>query len=201
MKIVVAGAVGHIGSYVIRELALQFPGAEIVMIDNMMTQRFASLFNLPLLANYRFVEADVTRDDLRLQFDGAYAVIHLAATTDAAGSFGKSQLVEANNYQATVKVAEACSETGAHLIALSSTSVYGTQNAVVTEDCSEHELAPQSPCVIRKLKEECLVRRLHDERRLKAIICRFGNIYGASLGMRFHTAVNNSVGRLRWGCL
>jgi UDP-glucose 4-epimerase len=49
MKIVVTGAIGHIGSYVIRDLAVQFPGAEIVIIDNMMTQRFPSLFNLPAL--------------------------------------------------------------------------------------------------------------------------------------------------------
>jgi len=57
MKIVVTGAIGHIGSYVIRDLAVQFPGAEIVMIDNMMTQRFPSLFNLPALGHYHFILA------------------------------------------------------------------------------------------------------------------------------------------------
>lgn len=40
MKLIVTGAIGHIGSRLIRDLAVQFPGAEIVMIDNMMTQRF-----------------------------------------------------------------------------------------------------------------------------------------------------------------
>ena len=39
MKFVVTGAIGHIGSYIIRDLSLQFPGAEIARIDNMMTQR------------------------------------------------------------------------------------------------------------------------------------------------------------------
>jgi len=190
MKIVVTGAIGHIGSYVIRDLAVQFPGAEIVIIDNMMTQRFPSLFNLPALGKYHFIEGDVTSMDLRVVLQGAHVVIHLAAITDAAGSFDKAEQVEANNYQSTVKVADVCVEMGVRLIALSSTSVYGTQNEVVAEDCSPEELKPQSPYAITKLKEEELVSKLSKEKGLKAISCRFGTIFGASPGMRFHTAVN-----------
>lgn len=190
MKIVVTGAIGHIGSYLIRELALQFPGAEIVMIDNMMTQRFPSLFNLPALGRYRFIEGDVTRIDLQPILKDAHVLIHLAAITDAAGSFDKADLLEANNYQSTLKVAEACAQSGTRLIALSSTSVYGTQNEVVAEDCSPEELKPQSPYAITKLKEEQLVSKLCLEFGLKAISCRFGTIFGVSPGMRFHTAVN-----------
>lgn len=190
MKIVVTGAIGHIGSYVIRDLAVQFPGAEIVMIDNMMTQRFPSLFNLPPLGQYRFIEGDVTTMDLRPVMRDAHAVVHLAAITDAAGSFDKAAELEANNFQATAKVAEACAEAGARLIAPSSTSVYGTQNEVVAEDCSPEELKPQSPYATTKLKEEQLIAQLCASRGLKAISCRFGTIFGASPGMRFHTAVN-----------
>jgi UDP-glucose 4-epimerase len=190
MKFVITGAIGHIGSYVIRDLSLQFPGAEIVLIDNMMTQRFSSLFNLPSLARYNFIEGDVTSIDLVPVFQGADVVIHLAAITDAAASFEKAAQVEANNYQATFKVAEACVKTGARLITLSSTSVYGTQNQLVAEDCSPEELNPQSPYALTKLKEEELVSRLCATQGLKAICCRFGTIFGASPGMRFHTAVN-----------
>ena len=160
------------------------------MIDNMMTQRFPSLFNLPALGRYRFIEADVTKIDLLPVLRDADAVIHLAAITDAAGSFDKAEQLEANNYQATVKVAEACLKTGARMIALSSTSVYGTQNEVVAEDCSADELKPQSPYAITKLKEEQLITQLSVNKGLKAISCRFGTIFGASPGMRFHTAVN-----------
>jgi len=190
MRIVVTGAIGHIGSYLIRDLAVQFPSAEVVMIDNMMTQRFPSLFNLPSLGHYRFIEGDVTQIDLQPILKDAHVLIHLAAITDAAGSFDKADLLEANNYQSTVKVAEACAKTGTRLIALSSTSVYGTQNEVVAEDCTPDELKPQSPYAITKLKEEQLVTKLCLEDGLKAISCRFGTIFGASPGMRFHTAVN-----------
>ena len=190
MKIIVTGAIGHIGSYIVRDLGVQFPKAEIVMIDNMMTQRYASLFNLPPLGNYHFIEDDVNSIDLKTVFSGANVVIHLAAITDATGSFDRAEELENNNYQSTVKVANACIETGASLIALSSTSVYGTQNDVVDEDCSEEELLPQSPYATTKLKEEKLIAKLCKEKGLKAIHCRFGTIFGASAGMRFHTAVN-----------
>ena len=190
MKIIVTGATGHIGSYLIRDLGLQFKESEIVMIDNMMTQRFASLFNLPKTGKYSFIEGDVRLMDLNSLFKGADIVIHLAAITDAAGSFDKATEVEENNYQSTLKVANACLETGVSLIALSSTSVYGTQNDVVDEDCSENELQPQSPYASTKLKEEELISNLSKDKGLKAIHCRFGTIFGASPGMRFHTAVN-----------
>jgi len=190
MKIIVTGAIGHIGSYVIRDLGIQFPKSDIFMIDNMMTQRYSSLFNLPTVGNYHFIEGDINSIDLKKVFSGASVVIHLAAITDAAGSFDRAAELEANNYQSTVKVANACIETGASLIALSSTSVYGTQSNVVDEDCTEEELKPQSPYAATKLKEEELIAKLCREEGLKAVHCRFGTIFGASPGMRFHTAVN-----------
>ena len=190
MKIIVTGAIGHIGSYIIRDLGVFFPGSNIVMIDNMMTQRFPSLFNLPSHASYRFIEGDVNQMNLRSVFVDADVVIHLAAITDAAGSIDKAEELEANNFQSTYRVAEACIETDASLIAISSTSVYGTQNDKVDENCLESELQPQSPYATTKLKEEELISNLSKEKGLKSIHCRFGTIFGASPGMRFHTAVN-----------
>jgi UDP-glucose 4-epimerase len=190
MKIVITGALGHIGSFIIREFNTQFPNAKLVMIDNLMTKRYTSLFNLPPKGQYQFIEGDVTQMDLRAVFKDAFVIIHLAAITDAAGSFENASELEANNYTATLKVAEACVATGARLISLSSTSVYGTQNEVVSEDCSPDELKPQSPYAITKLKEEELVSNFCKSKGLKGISCRFGTIYGVSPGMRFHTAVN-----------
>ena len=190
MKIIVTGAIGHIGSYIIRDLGVNFPGADIVMIDNMMTQRFSSLFNLPSNANYRFIESDVNQINLESVFVGANVVIHLAAITDAAGSVDRAEELEANNYQSTLRVARACIDVDACLIALSSTSVYGTQKEKVDENCSEIDLQPQSPYAATKLKEEELITNLVNKEGLKAIHCRFGTIFGASPGMRFHTAVN-----------
>ena len=190
MKIVITGALGHIGSQLLRDLAYEFPQAEISLIDSLMTQRFASLFNLPAIGRYRFIEGDVTSMDLLPLFEGVHVVIHLAATTDAAASFDKAAELEANNSQGTQRVAHACAAAGVRLISLSSTSVYGTQSKFVSEDCSEEELKPQSPYALTKLREERLVAEMSVTKSLKAVTCRFGTIFGASPGMRFHTAVN-----------
>jgi UDP-glucose 4-epimerase len=190
MKIVIAGALGHIGSAVIRELPLEFPKAQIVMIDNMLTQRYCSLFNLPENEKYHFIEANILDLDLKKPFDDADVVLQLAAITDAAGSFENKEQLEHNNYNTTAKIAKACVAANCPMIHMSSTSVYGTQQDVVDEECSEQELQPQSPYAETKLKEERFLHDLGGSGNLQFVTLRCGTICGASPGMRFHTAVN-----------
>ena len=189
MKIVVTGALGHIGSRLIRAIPEYFPDAEVVMVDDMSTQRFASLFHLPDGARYRFIEGDVTKLDLAPLIAGAAAVVQLAAITDATRSFDRKDELEANNFHATRIIAEACLQAGVPLIHPSSTSVYGSQKEVVDEECGPDELAPQSPYADCKLKEEALLAEM-GKAGLRFVTCRFGTIFGTSPGMRFHTAVN-----------
>jgi nucleoside-diphosphate-sugar epimerase len=93
------------------------------------------------------------------------------------------------NYSGTERVARACLETGSRLVFLSTTSVYGSQSELVDEDCPEEELKPQSPYAESKLHAERLLRDLGPA-GLKFITFRFGTIFGTSIGMRFHTAIN-----------
>ena len=190
MKIIITGALGHIGSRVVRELPKVFPNPEIIMIDNLLTQRYTSLFNLPANAHYRFYESDILSTELKLIFEGADAVLHLAAITDATSSFQNRKQVESVNYDGTVRVAETCKEVGCPMIHLSSTSIYGTQNELVDEDCSYEDLNPQSPYAETKLKEEDFLRSFGSDEAFQFVIFRFGTICGTSPGMRFHTAVN-----------
>ena len=190
MKIVVTGATGHIGSYVIRDLAYKLRGSEIIMIDDMRTQRYSSLYNLPSIGHYTFHDIDITSVDIRPIIKNTDVLIHLAAITDATGSINNADQIEKNNYIATQRVAESCIETGVRVVILSSTSVYGTNKEAVSENCSPDELQPQSPYSRIKLNEEKLINQLCMEKNLNAIICRFGTIFGASPGMRFHTAIN-----------
>jgi len=190
MKIVVTGALGHIGSRLIRELPTMFPEAEIVLIDNLSTQRYCSLFNLPASGQYYFLEADVLTADLTSIFDGATAVVHLAAITDATNSFKIKETVERVNFTGTERVVQACREVDCALIFPSTTSVYGSQADKVDEDCSISDLKPQSPYAEAKLRAERLLENLGEERGLSFVTCRFGTIFGTSVGMRFHTAIN-----------
>lgn len=190
MKIVITGALGHIGSKLIRELPLRIADSEFVLVDDLSAQRYCSLFNLPRGVDYHFYEMDVLTADLRKLFSGADVVIHLAAVTNAAESFKDPKQVELVNYSGTEKVAQACADVNCPLIFLSSTSVYGTQNDVVDEDCSLDDLKPQSPYAESKLKAESLLSVFGEKNNLRFVTCRFGTIFGVSPGMRFHTAVN-----------
>jgi UDP-glucose 4-epimerase len=190
MKFLVTGALGHIGSRLIRHLSDSFPGSKIVMVDNMLTQRYCSLFGLPRDGSYEFIEDDVAINDLSPHLVGVDCVVHLAAMTDAAASVNCAEQVEKNNLAATSLVANACAAAGVPLITLSSTSVYGTDRASVDEDCGPAHLNPSSPYAKTKLKEEGIIEDLIRNQGLRACILRFGTIFGVSPGMRFHTAVN-----------
>jgi UDP-glucose 4-epimerase len=190
MRIVVTGALGHIGSQLIRALPSAFAEAEIVMLDDLSTQRYCSLFDLPAEGRYRFVEADVLTADLASLFAFADVVIHLAAITDATSSFENQDKVEEVNFAGTERVARACLEAGCALIFPSTTSVYGTQADIVDENCPAPDLKPQSPYAESKLKAESLLQSLGATEGLRFVICRFGTIFGTSEGMRFHTAIN-----------
>lgn len=188
-RILLTGALGHIGS---RFLASLRPGdfEDVVILDNLATQRYCSLFNLPEGVPYRFVEADVCTEDLDPHFEGIDVVVHLAALTNAAGSFEIQEHVEHVNCEGTRRVAEACVRSGSRLLFVSTTSVYGTQSATVDEDCPVADLRPQSPYANSKLRAEQMLAALGRAESLRYFVGRFGTIYGTSAGMRFHTAVN-----------
>jgi len=189
MKILITGALGHIGSKLIHSIK---PGEfeEVRLIDNMLTQRYASLFNLPKGVNYRFFENNILKADLDVLLVGVDCVIHLAAITDAAGSFNRRDEIEKVNHDGTKRVAEACIETNTKLLFPSTTSVYGSQSKQVDETCPIEELQPQSPYAEYKLKSEQMLQEMGRNQRLQFVTCRFGTIFGTSIGMRFHTAVN-----------
>lgn len=194
MRIVITGALGHIGSSLIRELPALLPGSHVLLVDNLLTQRFCSLFELPRVgAGYRFLESDILECDLDSLLRPGDFVVHLAAITDAANSFNNPAKVEEVNAKGTERLARACAAKGCRLLFLSSTSVYGTQAEEVDEDCDESELKPQSPYAESKLKGEAMLAELGKSAGLKYVIYRFGTIFGVSPGMRFHTAINKFV--------
>jgi len=189
IKILITGALGHIGSKLIHNIE---PGEfeEVRLIDNMLTQRFASLFNLPNDVNFKFFEDDILKADLCVLLDDVDCVVHLAAITDAASSFERRDEIEKVNYDGTKQMAEACISSGAKLLFPSTTSVYGSQSEQVDETCPIEDLQPQSPYAEYKLKSEKMLERMGKNRGLQFVTCRLGTIFGTSIGMRFHTAVN-----------
>ncbi|MEK7603688.1 MAG: NAD(P)-dependent oxidoreductase [Patescibacteria group bacterium] len=186
-KILITGALGHIGASLIRNINENFTG-EILLLDNLESRRFPSLYNLPKKKyRYRFIRDDILTTDFDKHLKGVSVVIHLAAITDAEGSHKIPKKVEKVNYGGLRRVADACLKNKVKILFPSTTSVYGSQASVVDETCEE--LKPQSPYAAAKLKSEEYLNTLKPK-GLKFVICRFGTIFGHSIGMRYDTAVN-----------
>jgi len=192
MNICITGALGHIGSHLIRNLKVDSLD-NIFLVDNLITQRYPSLFNLPLDKNFKFFQLDILSEYIEEIISNSNVVIHLAAITDAESSFKNSELVYSVNYEGLKNIADLCAKYNVCLIFFSTTSVYGSQSEMVDEDYPEAELCPQSPYAETKLLAEKYLLKLSKEGKLNSIILRLGTIFGYSIGMRFHTAVNKFV--------
>ena len=120
---------------------IYFPNAEIVLLDNLVTQRFTSLFNLPAIGRYRFHEADV-REPIAPFVRGCPRRCSISSTnTDAAETaIQPKQLFRRTTITQQKRSRRRARESGSRLVHLSSTSVYGTQEATVSEDCAPEDL-------------------------------------------------------------
>lgn len=192
--VLITGALGHIGSRLLRQAPAVLPGVRIRILDNLSTQRYCALFDLPAEGQYEFREGDILDDAaLHAAVEGVDAVVHLAGITDAAGTAGTPEIVFRANHHGAQRVAEACAARGIPMLLASTTSVYGSQSQVVDETCPESELKPQSPYAESKLAAERTLAELGRTQGLRWVACRFGTIFGSSIGMRFHTAVNKFI--------
>ena len=184
--VLVTGALGHIGSRLIREFSPDLVD-RVVIIDNLSSQRYPSLFNLPPSIEYKFYEDDIRTANFSKYLKDVDAVIHLAAVTDAPSSVDRKDETFEVNLRGTQRLADACLAANIPILFPSTTSVYGSQANLVDETCQE--LKPQSPYADSKLQGEEYLRSLKSK-GLRFVVCRFGTIFGYSIGMRFHTAVN-----------
>jgi len=192
MNICVSGALGHIGSGLIRNLTV--PGLDrVYLVDNFLTQRYVSLFELPRGIDFIFREVDILSEEMKGIIEDSDVLVHLAAVTNAEKSFEKNEEVEEINKKGLEQVAGLCADSGCSLMFPSSTSVYGTQREVMDEDCPEEDLEPQSPYAESKIFGERLLKKISSEKSLKYAVLRLGTIFGYSIGMRFHTAVNKFI--------
>ena len=194
MNILITGGLGHIGSRLMKSLGSN----KIIIVDNFMTQRFASLFNSSPTEEFYFYEMSVL--DISLEWIKEIGpidvIIHLSAITDAAGNANNRDSLFSNNLESTKHISNLAFELGIKLIFPSSTSVYGSQSNLVDETCKD--LLPQSPYAECKLAEEDYLIQM-SRKGLQVSILRFGTIHGVSPGMRFHTAVNRFIFQAKIG--
>jgi nucleoside-diphosphate-sugar epimerase len=192
MKILVTGGLGHIGSKLIREYAKREDVELIRVLDNLSTQRYASLFHLPHEKTFEFIEGDITDlAVLRRSMKDIDMVIHLASVTDAPSTINNPELTHKIIYEGTWHVVNAAMHARVKRFFFpSTTSVYGEAEGIVDENAGEDIYKPASPYAEAKRKTEKLLQEISKETKFPIIILRKGTIFGTSVGMRFHTAIN-----------
>lgn len=189
MNILITGACGHIGSYLVQNLYKIKKVKKAFLVDNLTSNKINSLFNLNKKNKVNFFLKDLNNIKSLDDFTNIDIVFHFASMTDAAKSFENQIEMRKNNINCLNTVIRFCIKTGAKLVHLSSTSVYGKQAAIVDEECEKKYLKPQSPYAKIKIEEEDILKR--KSKLISYITLRFGTIVGISSGMRFHTAVNS----------
>ena len=85
MNILVTGGLGHIGSSLINFLIKLKNIKNIYIVDNLVSNRYFALFDLPKNNKFKFIEIDLSNCSVS-KLPKTDLVIHLAAKTDAAQS-------------------------------------------------------------------------------------------------------------------
>ncbi|MFF9195901.1 NAD-dependent epimerase/dehydratase family protein [Streptomyces sp. NPDC014779] len=174
MKIVITGGAGFIGSNLVRALTEQPQVARLRVVDNLSTGDKANLAGLDV----EFSEGDV-QDAVLLDraFRGADAVVHLAALPSVPRSLRDPLASHHANATGTLQVLEAARRAGGpHVIAASSSSVYGANPHLPKhEDLAS---APMSPYAVTKLTTEAYLSAYHHSFDLPVLPFRFFNVYG-----------------------
>ena len=185
MKILITGGLGHIGSYLLENIDKIKFIKKIYIIDNLATNRYCSLFNLPKTdKKIYFYQNDLSLKNSLKNFKKVDVVVNLASLTDAEGSLKIKNKIYKNNLGIFENIIKYCKKNSSKLIHISSTSVYGDQKGLVDETCEK--LRPKSPYAEIKVKEENILKK----NKIRFVSYRFGTISGVSKGMRFHTAIN-----------
>jgi len=193
MKLCITGAFGYIGSRLIRNLSIK--GLEkVYLVDNLSVQGYTPfyLFELPN-NNFVFEQIDILSEKMEQIVKECDVVVHLAAYTNAEASVTATEMAKRNNTEGTAYIAKLCCKYGKSLVFPSTTSIYATSKSIVSEDCEKSDIGPQSPYGESKLKSERYLQNLAKNKKLSCVILRFGSMFGYSVGMRLHTAINKFI--------
>lgn len=190
MTVLVTGGVGYLGSRLIRELPdhPQFASETIRILDNYRQPRFHSLWDLPVYADYEFVDADIRDEELiETAMEDVDTVFHLAAVTNAPETFDIPEKTWEVNYEAAMDVFHTAQEAEVDdFVNVSTCSVYGRTEEKIEED---FDCDPESPYGEAKLEaEQEMLAEYDGEMGLTAL--RLGTVYGWTTGMRFDTVVD-----------
>ena len=174
MKVVVTGGAGFIGANLCRILADRRNVTEVVAFDNLSTGYQSNLDQLRV----ELVTGDIGDPDALVDaFEGADAVVHLAARPSVPKSVEDPVASHVTNTTGTLNVLEAVRATGGpHLVVASSSSVYGSNPTLPKSE--DLPVAPMSPYAAQKLATEQYSLAHAHSYDLDVLAFRFFNVFG-----------------------
>lgn len=174
MRVTVTGGAGFIGANLVRHLLRQSFVDSVGVVDDLSTGS---------MANLERVNADVAigsildPDFLDASFEGADALVHLAARPSVPRSIEDPVATHAANASGTMEVLQAVRRAAVpHLIVASSSSVYGR-----SPELPKHEglaTRPMSPYAASKLATEVYALAHAACFDLPVLVFRFFNVFG-----------------------
>ena len=169
MKVVVTGGAGFIGSHLVGELIKQ--GYSVVIVDNLSTGKMENLSNCGIFFPYTITDIKM----LKLVFEGADIVLHLAATSNLPMSIDPISTFKIN-VTGTLNVLEVARLLGVkRVIFVSSSSVYGDTVGI------QNEVDPTLPVSLygwsKLIGEQCC--QMYNELYSLSTVClRYFNVFG-----------------------
>ena len=176
MRVLVTGAAGFIGRWVVGELL--DAGHDVLPIDNLVASDERSLEEFAGHPGLRPFERGDVRDAAacRRWLTDVDAVAHLAASISVQESIDDPATTFENDVVGTFNVLEAARRTGARVLFMSTCMVY--DRADRTGIAEGHPTKPASPYAAAKLAGEALTLSYHHAYGLPTTVVRPFNTYG-----------------------
>lgn len=173
MKVLVTGGAGFIGSNLCQLLAEDDNFQEIRVIDDFSTGFKENLEGIPVA----LTEASILdRDALAEAADKVDAIVHLAALGSVPRSIADPERTHQVNATGTLQVLVAARDNRAHVIAASSSSVYGANRRLPKVE--DMLCQPMSPYAVSKLATEQYALAFGEVYDMDVLPFRFFNVYG-----------------------
>lgn len=187
MKILITGGAGYVGTELVKQVAANPMVSEVIVYDNLSRGNYNLFLDYPFQSQsaVTFVKGDIL-DSRKLEniMQGVDIVFHLAAVVTTPFANLDPHVYEQVNHWGTSDVAYAAQRSGVKkLIYLSSTSVYGATDKLITESSPA---APKTYYGMSKLRGESHLENIE----MDVIVVRCGNVFGYSHSMRFDAVIN-----------